>query len=96
MKSNHQRYAGRGANEAGPSRHIPIQGFRLYTREPKRAPLPADGGGKERSDRPTREQAAAVDVPALRDATGRRARGGGHVRLAVADLTHFPAAWPRR
>jgi hypothetical protein len=42
MKSNHQRYAGRGANEAGPSRHIPIQGFRLYTREPKRAPLPAD------------------------------------------------------
>jgi hypothetical protein len=28
-------------------------------REPKRAPLPADRGGKERSDRPTREQAAA-------------------------------------
>ena len=29
------------------------------SREPKRAPLPADRGGKERSDRPTREQAAA-------------------------------------
>jgi hypothetical protein len=28
--------------EAGPSRHIPIQGFRLCIREPKRAPLPAD------------------------------------------------------
>ena len=31
-------------------------------REPKRAPLPADRGGKERSDRPTREQAAALSA----------------------------------
>src|ERR1700722_7439392 len=32
------------------------------SREPKRAPLPADRGGKERSDRPTREHAAALSA----------------------------------
>ena len=54
-------------------------------REPKRAPLPADRGGKERSDRPTREQAAAQSA--------RLAGGGSRAGQTLPNQLLASALW---
>ena len=86
--------------EAGPSRHILIQGLRLFTREPKRLERAAASGKATAASGEALQArlggAAADDVPALRHAAGRRAPGSGHVGLAIAALTHFPDATDRR
>ncbi len=78
--------------EAGPSRHIPIQGFYLYTREPGGNRIEICSGGYlgfDPDDNPviwTAEEYAAkpgwgarlpVDVPHVRHSSGGRPRGVG-------------------
>jgi catechol 2,3-dioxygenase len=84
MKSNHQRYAGRGANVRR-LEHVNLMTGHVRACGGERGSTASPSGG-----------AAAVDVPALRHAAGGRARGGGHVGLALAGLTHFPEALARR
>ena len=93
--------------EAGPSRHIPIQGFYLYTREPGGNRVEICSGGYlgfDPDDEPVvwtpgrvRRQArlgraAALDVPALRHAPEWARPRRRHVGLALAALTRFPDA----
>ena len=91
--------------EAGPSRHIPIQGFYLYTREPGGNRIEICSGGYlgfDPDDNPViwtpdgiRRQArlgraAPRNVPHLRHATARRPRGIRHLRLARPGVTRAP------
>src|SRR6185437_15157642 len=66
--------------EAGPSRHIPIQGFYLYTREPGGNRVEICSGGYlgfDPDDNP-------VIWTAAEHSANRRPRGIGHRRLAIA------------